>query len=106
MAAGGDACGWTRFGDLLGLAYQTTDDLQDVVGDVQVIGKPLGRDAALARPSAVASLGVDGAIRRVKGLVQDAVAAIPDCPGRASLLELVFTEMRRFLPRHVELRAA
>ena len=71
-----------------------------------MIGKPIGRDAALSRPSAVASLGVAGAVRRVKSLVQDAVASIPDCPGRASLIELVFTEMRRFLPRHVELRAA
>lgn len=106
LAAGGNPADWTRFGDLLGLAYQTADDLQDAVGDVQVIGKPVGRDAALARPSAVASLGVAEAIRRVKVLVQDAVAAIPDCPGRAALVDLVFTEMRRFLPAHVELRAA
>ena len=106
LASGGCPGDWTRFGDLLGLAYQTADDLQDAVGEVQVIGKPIGRDAALSRPSAVASLGVAGAVRRVKSLVQDAVASIPDCPGRASLIELVFTEMRRFLPRHVELRAA
>lgn len=106
LAAGGRAADWTQFGDLLGLAYQTADDLQDAVGDVQVIGKPVGRDAALARPSAVATLGVGGAVRRVKALVREAVDSIPQCSGRASLVDLVASEMQRFLPPHVELRAA
>jgi geranylgeranyl diphosphate synthase type II len=106
LASGGTPSDWTKFGEQLGLAYQTADDLQDALGDVQVIGKPVGRDAALSRPSAVAELGTAGAVRRVKALVQDAIAAIPACPGRASLIELVIVEMRRFLPSQVELRAA
>jgi geranylgeranyl diphosphate synthase, type II len=106
LAAGSAAAEWTRFGEYLGLAYQTADDLQDALGDVQTIGKPVGRDAALSRPSAVAELGAAGAAKRVKKLVQEAVASIPNCPHRPSLIELVFTEMQRFLPHQVQLRAA
>ena len=58
-AAGADAQAWKRVGKRLGEAYQVADDLLDVNGDPQAIGKPVGRDAALLRPSAVRELGAD-----------------------------------------------
>ncbi|RZI95665.1 MAG: polyprenyl synthetase family protein [Variovorax sp.] len=109
QAAGVDPEPWRAFGDLLGEAYQAADDIRDVVGDPRVLGKPVGRDVALLRPSAAAQLGLQGAVRYFDDLVAKAIAAIPDCPGAAGLRALVDGESERLVPRaslEASLRAA
>jgi geranylgeranyl diphosphate synthase type II len=69
-----------------------------VAGDAAELGKPVGQDAAHERPSAVAELGVDGAIDRLKVLLTEAVDSIPDCPGRDKLAGMAQAEMNRLLP--------
>lgn len=98
LAAGAAAGPWRELGERLGLAYQLADDLRDVAADPAELGKPVGRDAALARPSAVRELGLEGALRRLRELVAQAVAAIPPCPGAEGLEALIEHETRRFLP--------
>jgi len=49
------------FGIALGLLFQATDDLIDVTGTVDGLGKTPGKDAALMRPSLVAALDMQGA---------------------------------------------
>jgi geranylgeranyl diphosphate synthase type II len=93
-----DAEAWRMLGDRLGEAYQVADDLRDAVEDEATIGKPVGRDQALGRPSAVVEFGLDGAVRRLAGLAEGAVAAIPACPGQARLRALILEETRRLLP--------
>jgi geranylgeranyl diphosphate synthase type II len=93
-----DAEAWRMLGDRLGEAYQVADDLRDEVEDEATIGKPVGRDKALGRPSAVAEFGLKGAIARLATLAEGAVAAIPDCPGQAMLRGLILQETRRLLP--------
>jgi geranylgeranyl diphosphate synthase type II len=56
---------WHTLGENLGLAYQVADDLRDVASSAEELGKPVGQDAAHDRPSAVAELGVDGAVDRL-----------------------------------------
>lgn len=97
-AAGGDGLAWRRLGDCIGEAYQVADDIRDVAGDAVELGKPTGRDAALGRPSAVAELGLTGALARFEQLVCDALDAIPDSPGRRALAALIVAEARRLLP--------
>ncbi|WP_313778497.1 polyprenyl synthetase family protein [Thiorhodovibrio frisius] len=97
-AAGQDPAPWHAFGEKLGLAYQVADDLRDVAVSEADMGKPMGQDQTHGRPSAVAELGLDGALGRLKKLVDAAVHGIPACPGRAKLAELVGSEMRRLLP--------
>ena len=97
-AAGADPGPWRDLGDRLGEAYQVADDLKDALADVAAIGKPIGVDMALARPSAVADLGVDGAIARLKQLIGQALEAIPDCPGAAMLEAIVKGEAERLAP--------
>ncbi len=106
ISAGSGLDGWRDFGQMLGLAYQTADDLKDSFGDATILGKPIGRDAALSRPSAVTSLGGAAAVTRVKTFVRRAIAAIPDVPGRSSLERVVMAETERILPKGIEFRAA
>lgn len=90
---------WRMLGDRLGEAYQVADDLRDAVEDEASLGKPVGRDAALGRPSAVAVFGLAGAVARLRDLSEAAVAAIPSCPGQAMLRALMLQEAQRLVPR-------
>ncbi len=98
-AAGRNPAEWRTLGANLGEAYQVADDLRDVAGSVEELGKPVGQDAAHDRPSAVRELGVDGALDRLVGLIAEAVDSIPVCPGADKLKALVVGEMQRLLPQ-------
>jgi len=97
-AAGGDARAWRALGEWLGEAYQVADDIRDVIADPALLGKPIGRDAALGRPSAAAEQGLSGAIQHFDRLVANAIAAIPPCRGAAGLRALVRAEAERLVP--------
>jgi geranylgeranyl diphosphate synthase, type II len=105
-AAGASAKPWRALGERLGEAYQVADDIRDVVGDPAEIGKPVGRDRVLGRPSVALTLGVAGAVDRLKGLAAEAAEAIPPCPGDADLRTLILLEAGRLLPRDWSRRAA
>ncbi len=97
-AAGAEPEPWRLLGDHLGEAYQVADDLRDAVEDAAAIGKPVGRDKALGRPNAVEAYGLQGAVARLRGLADQAVASIPDRAGQALLGALIRAEMQRLLP--------
>ncbi len=101
IAAGADGEPWRPFGEALGEAYQVADDIRDVVADPILLGKPIGRDAALGRPSAADAQGVAGAIRRFDQLVTAAAAAIPRCHGAGRLRALLRAEAERLVPQSV-----
>jgi len=98
QSAGADAAPWRALGEWLGEAYQAADDIRDVAGDPRVMGKPIGRDVALLRPSSASTLGLDGAIAHFDQLVGHAIAAVPDCPGADQLRALVRLEAARLVP--------
>jgi geranylgeranyl diphosphate synthase type II len=106
IAADADPSPWRDLGERLGEAYQVADDLADAFSDAADCGKPVGRDAALNRPSAVAELGLRGAYDRLQDLVRDAVSAIPDCKGAKGLRELVRAQAVRLAPKHLAQSAA
>ncbi|RZU02850.1 polyprenyl synthetase family protein [Rivibacter subsaxonicus] len=97
-AAGAEPAPWRIFGEWLGEAYQVADDIRDVVADPQLLGKPIGRDLALGRPSSAIELGLEGAIQSFDRLVAAAVASIPPCRGGAQLRALVRREAERLVP--------
>jgi geranylgeranyl diphosphate synthase type II len=106
LAASVDPQPWQRFGAALGEAYQVADDIRDVLATPEELGKPSGRDATLARPSAVREAGLATAVRRFLELVDAAVGAIPSCPGETQLRTLTLLEARRLLPEKLLRRAA
>jgi len=99
QAAGADAAAWRGLGEWLGEAYQVADDIRDVAADPELLGKPMGRDVALCRPSAASQLGLGGAIAHFDRLVAAAISAIPECPGAAQLRALVRMESERLVPK-------
>lgn len=50
-----------RYAHALGLAFQITDDILDVTGSTEALGKPQGSDAELEKSTYVKLLGLDGA---------------------------------------------
>ena len=64
------------YGRALGEAFQIADDLLDVEGDSEALGKPAGADAALGKTTFVTQLGVAGAKQRVQDLLAKADAAL------------------------------
>lgn len=65
-----------RYAEALGLAFQIHDDVLDVIGDTQTLGKASGADAARDKPTYPALLGLEGARRRAQELTDEALAAL------------------------------
>lgn len=68
----------TRYGQALGLAFQITDDVLDVVGDQESLGKAAGRDEHLRKASYPALFGLDGARSLARARAEEAKAALTD----------------------------
>lgn len=68
----------TRYAKALGLAFQVQDDLLDIEGDTDVIGKPQGSDAARSKPTYPALLGVAGAREHLAALLENAQQSLRD----------------------------
>ena len=100
VAAGADPEPWTELGARIGEAFQVADDLLDATRDAAETGKPAGQDDRLSRPSAVASFGVEGAIKRLEDTLSGAIASIPACPGEAMLAAMVRRTAERLTPAH------
>ncbi len=70
--AGADPAPLQAYGACLGLAFQIADDLLDVEGDAEVMGKAVGKDVGRGKATFVSLLGLDGAKRRAQELVTEA----------------------------------
>jgi geranylgeranyl diphosphate synthase type II len=88
-ASGYEPKAWQALGLAIGEAFQIADDIRDVTGDKQDMGKPTGQDLAHQRPNAVALLGLNGAKRLFEDTLARALDAIPDCPGAEQLNMLI-----------------
>ena len=85
--AGGDAVKTLEtFGFELGLAFQITDDLLDVEGDEDDLGKKVGKDAGAGKATFVSALGVDGARGKARQVTDRALSRLDTFGARADEL--------------------
>ncbi|MFA7338332.1 MAG: polyprenyl synthetase family protein [Candidatus Obscuribacterales bacterium] len=67
-----------RLGEILGLAFQITDDLLDVTGDAHTLGKTPGKDEASKKATWVRAIGVDGARQKLREMESEGVTLIEE----------------------------
>ena len=89
IAAGADAASRAaldRFADALGLAFQVRDDLLDVEGESATLGKTAGKDAARAKPTFPALIGIEASRARLDALAGDMREALSTLAADTSAL--------------------
>ncbi len=106
IAADSDPQPWMEVGRQLGAAYQVADDLRDLAGSAEEIGKPCGQDAGNEQPNMVDELGVPACLAKLQNYVTNAIDAVPDVPGSDGLRNLIKGEVKRLTPRKLAQSAA
>jgi farnesyl diphosphate synthase len=71
----------------IGLAFQIQDDILDVEGSTEDLGKTIGADAARAKPTYPSVLGLEAAKTRARDLKRRACAHLAPFRGRTQVLE-------------------
>ncbi len=69
---------------LLGLLFQVTDDILDVTGSAETLGKPTGVDEQAGKQTYPALVGVDGAHQYARDLGEQAVEIVNKLPANHS----------------------
>jgi farnesyl diphosphate synthase len=75
-----------RYAAHLGLAFQIRDDLLDIEGDAQAVGKGVRKDASAGKATFVSELGIDGARKAAEAEIGAAIAALAPFGDRARRL--------------------
>ncbi|WP_114239821.1 polyprenyl synthetase family protein [Dyella sp. C9] len=76
-----------RYAHAVGLAFQVRDDILDVEGESQVIGKTVGKDAAADKPTFPSIIGMAASREHLARLTADALEAIAPFGRQGILLE-------------------
>ncbi|HHH46200.1 MAG TPA: (2E,6E)-farnesyl diphosphate synthase, partial [Thiotrichales bacterium] len=76
----------SRYAECIGLAFQIRDDVLDLLGETEVLGKQTGMDPAREKATYPALMGLEEAEARARELVGDAVAALQIFGERARIL--------------------
>jgi geranylgeranyl diphosphate synthase type II len=76
----------TRYGEFVGLAFQIADDILDLTGTREEIGKDVGSDLKKDKTTYPSVYGIDESRRRAREVAEKAVAALRDLDARADPL--------------------
>ena len=79
----------TRYGDAIGLAFQIADDILDVEGTTEELGKDAGSDQARGKATYPALVGLEASKGRARELVQMALDALAPFDERAEPLRAI-----------------
>ncbi len=66
----------SQYGERLGLAFQIVDDLLDLEGDQQLMGKRVGKDSEAGKLTYPKLLGAEASRQRAEMLVAEAIASV------------------------------
>ncbi len=79
-----------KYADLLGLAFQMKDDILNVEGDPEIVGKDTGNDERSGKSTFVKLLGLDTCKKKLFELTEGAVSAVKDLPDSEFLVWLAY----------------
>lgn len=82
-----------HYGQCIGLAFQIADDLLDVMGNNEKLGKETGRDDELGKLTYPSLIGIESSRKKADALVQDACNALEVFEGKAVALR----QLARFI---------
>lgn len=87
----------SRFGDVIGLAFQLADDILDRTGDAATLGKQAGKDEAAGKATLVDFLGLETAKQRLEEQVKEAHEILAPFGENANTLKAIasFIENRQ-----------
>jgi geranylgeranyl diphosphate synthase type II len=89
-----------QFGTNFGLAFQITDDILDVLGDEQVVGKRLRKDEGMDKWSYPRLLGIEAAKQEAKRAVAEAEKSLHPFVSKTKPFDLL-CEMTKQLPTRI-----
>lgn len=76
----------TRYGEFVGLAFQIADDILDITGKQEVIGKDVGSDIRKGKKTFPGFYGLEESRRRAVEVVDGAILALKDFDKKADPL--------------------
>jgi len=79
----------SEYGSSLGLAFQIADDILDVEGDRELLGKKTGADVARRKATFPAFVGLKASKKKARELVEKALEAIASFDGKADPLRWI-----------------
>jgi len=87
-----------RFGEKLGLAFQIVDDILDVEGEQEALGKSIGKDAKVKKATFPAVYGLERSRVMAQNLIEEAKELLEPYGQKAELLLLLsdFILTRKF----------
>ncbi|WP_125557935.1 MULTISPECIES: (2E,6E)-farnesyl diphosphate synthase [Pseudoalteromonas] len=77
------------YGQNIGLAFQVQDDILDIEGNTEVLGKPQGSDLEHNKSTYPALLGLSGAKQKAQALVEEAKQALHNIDADTQTLALL-----------------
>ena len=81
-----------KYGSRIGLAFQIADDVLNVTGTAEQLGKAAGSDHERGKATYPALIGLDASRERALALADEGVACLEDLPGETHFLR----ELARF----------
>ncbi len=88
-AGADDLASLDRYGEAVGLAFQIADDILDIEGDQETIGKDVGSDEGKEKSTYPATIGIEASRRQAEALVNQAIAAVDRFGDRGEQLKLI-----------------
>lgn len=81
-----------EYGEKLGLAFQIVDDILDICGNSEILGKPVGSDEENNKETYAKSVGVDRAKKKAETLTNEALEIL-DCFDSSDFLKKFTIEL-------------
>lgn len=82
-----------KIANYVGIAFQIQDDILDVTGTEELLGKPLHSDEKNDKTTYVTLMGIESAQKEVERLSKDAVVLLHQLPGENRYLEQLLVQL-------------